>query len=147
MEKLSRAKIPLNEKEDREREMGLFLALEALALGITGKRMLWRALAAAAESVTQLRGPDYAALEERAIEQHDRVGNAAAGSRAESLQIGIGLEPASTPDGFPRGGRRFNEYQKKTAQRELRPANIGVLFCSPHNQPTKHTYYGYKLLG
>jgi hypothetical protein len=73
MEKLSRAKIPLSKKEDGEGEMGLFLALEALALGITGKRMLWRALAAAAETVTQLRGPDYAALEERAVEQHNRV--------------------------------------------------------------------------
>src|SRR5438309_7217971 len=62
VEKLSRAKIQLNETEG---EMGLFLALEALALGITGKRMLWRVLAAAAETVTQLRGPDYAALQER----------------------------------------------------------------------------------
>ena len=60
VEKLSRAKIQLS--ETGEGEMGLFLALEALALGITGKRMLWRALAAAAETVTQLRGPDYAAL-------------------------------------------------------------------------------------
>jgi hypothetical protein len=71
VEKLSRAKIQLSETE--EGKMGLFLALEALALGITGKRMLWRALAAAAENVAQLRGPDYAALEERAVEQHDRV--------------------------------------------------------------------------
>jgi hypothetical protein len=72
-EKLSRAKIQLSKKEDREGEMGLFLALEALALGITGKRLLWRALAAAAETVTQLRGPDYGKLEERAVEQHHRV--------------------------------------------------------------------------
>jgi hypothetical protein len=71
VEKLSRAKIQLS--ETGEGEMGLFLALEALALGITGKRMLWRALAAAAETVTQLRGPDYAALQERAVEQHHRV--------------------------------------------------------------------------
>jgi hypothetical protein len=71
VEKLSRAKIQLSETE--EGEMGLFLALEALALGITGKRMLWGALAAAAETVTQLRGPDYAALQERAVEQHHRV--------------------------------------------------------------------------
>ena len=70
-EKLSRAKIQLS--KTGEGEMGLFLALEALALGITGKRMLWRALAAAAETVTQLRGPDYAALEARAVEQCRRV--------------------------------------------------------------------------
>jgi hypothetical protein len=71
VEKLSRAKIQLSEV--REGEMGLFLALEGLALGITGKRSLWRALAAAAETVTQLRGPDYTTLEKRAMEQHDRV--------------------------------------------------------------------------
>ena len=35
-EKLSQAKIQLSEKEDREGERGFFLALEALALGITG---------------------------------------------------------------------------------------------------------------
>ena len=71
VEKLSRARIQLS--ETREGEMGLFLALEALALGITGKRSLWRALAVAAETVTQLRGPDYGTLEKRAVEQHDRV--------------------------------------------------------------------------
>ena len=71
VEKLSRARIHLS--ETREGEMGLFLALEALALGITGKRSLWRALAVAAETVTQLRGPDYGTLEKRAVEQHDRV--------------------------------------------------------------------------
>src|SRR5436190_14186690 len=71
VEKVSRAKIQLSKTE--EGEMGLFLALEALALGITGKRMLWRALAAAAESVPQLRGPDYPRLEERAVEQYNRM--------------------------------------------------------------------------
>lgn len=71
VEKLSRAKIQLS--ESREGEMGLFLALEALALGITGKRSLWRALAAASETAPHLRGPDYATLEKRAIDQHDRV--------------------------------------------------------------------------
>jgi hypothetical protein len=70
-EKFSRPKLELS--ESREGEMGLFLALEALALGITGKRLLWRALAVASETVPQLRGPDYAELENRAIEQHERV--------------------------------------------------------------------------
>jgi hypothetical protein len=70
-EKLSRAKIQLS--ETREGELGLFLALEGLALGINGKRSLWRALAAASETAPQLRGPDYATLEKRAVEQHDRV--------------------------------------------------------------------------
>ena len=70
-EKLSRAKIQLS--ETGEGEMGLFLALEGLSLGITGKRALWRALAAASETAPHLRGQNYAALEERAVEQHDRV--------------------------------------------------------------------------
>ena len=69
--KFSRPKIQLSESS--EGEMGLFLALEALALGITGKRSLWRALAVASETVPQLRALDYSELESRAIEQHDRV--------------------------------------------------------------------------
>lgn len=71
VEKLARAKIQLS--ETREGEMGLFLALEGLALGIHGKRSLWRALAAASQTAPHLRGLDYAMLERRAVEQHDRV--------------------------------------------------------------------------
>lgn len=71
VEKLSRAKIQLS--ESREGEMGLFLALEGLALGITGKQSLWRALAAASQTVPQLGRLDYAGLERRAVEQRDRV--------------------------------------------------------------------------
>lgn len=71
MEKISRAKIQPG--ETGEGEMGLFLALEGLALGITGKTALWRALTAASATVPQLRSLDYAALEKRAEEQHDRV--------------------------------------------------------------------------
>ena len=71
IEKLSRAKIQLS--ETCEGEMGLFLALEALALGIHGKRSLWRALAAASETAPHLRGLDYATLEKRAVQQHERV--------------------------------------------------------------------------
>jgi hypothetical protein len=71
VEKFSRAKIQLS--ETREGEMGLFLALEGLALGINGKQSLWRALATASETAPRLRGPDYATLEKRALEQHDRV--------------------------------------------------------------------------
>ncbi|HWM26016.1 MAG TPA: hypothetical protein VNP98_14455 [Chthoniobacterales bacterium] len=70
MEKLSRAKIQPGEAA--EGEMGLFLALEGLALGITGKRSLWRALAAASVTAPPLR-LDYDELEKRATEQHDRV--------------------------------------------------------------------------
>jgi hypothetical protein len=71
MEKLSRAKIQLS--ETREGEVGLFLALEGLALGINGKRLLWRALAVASEAIPDLVGLDYVALEKRAAEQYDWV--------------------------------------------------------------------------
>lgn len=70
IEKLSRAKIQPGEAA--EGEMGLFLALEGLALGITGKRSLWRALAAASVTAPPLR-LDYDELEKRAREQHDQV--------------------------------------------------------------------------
>jgi hypothetical protein len=71
VEKFSHAKIQLS--DTREGEMGLFLALEGLALGIHGKRALWRALAAASSTVAQLCRLDYAELEKRAAEQYDRV--------------------------------------------------------------------------
>ena len=71
MEKLSRAKMPVSESS--EDEMGLFLALEALALGIIGKRSLWQALQAASEAMPQLPRLDYPRLEKRAMDQHQRV--------------------------------------------------------------------------
>jgi hypothetical protein len=70
-EKISRAKIELSESS--KAQTGLFLALEALVLGITGKRSLWRALQAASRTVPQLARLDYAGLEKRAIEQCERV--------------------------------------------------------------------------
>jgi hypothetical protein len=69
-EKLSRSKIDL---EGSNPELGLFLALEALVLGITGKRSLWRALRVASRTVPELARLDYSGLEERAIEQCERV--------------------------------------------------------------------------
>ena len=71
MEKFSRGKIQLSEKE--EEKMGLFLALEALALGIHGKRSLWRALAVVSEVIPRLRDQDYVEVENRAVEQYGRV--------------------------------------------------------------------------
>ena len=68
LEKLSRPTIDLDEPET-----GLFLALEALVLGITGKRSLWRALQAASRTVPELARLDYAGLEKRAIDQCERV--------------------------------------------------------------------------
>ena len=70
-EKLSRPKLPLT--DDGDGEHGLFLALEALALGITGKRLLWRALETASQSAPALASLDYRELERRASEQGERV--------------------------------------------------------------------------
>jgi len=70
-EKFSRAKIQLSETPNGE--MGLFLALEVLALGIHGKQSLWRALASASETAPRLRGPDYPVLEKRASQQYAQV--------------------------------------------------------------------------
>ena len=70
-EKLTRPKIDLG--EGSKEEIGVFLALEALLLGITGKRSLWRALEAASRTVPALARLDYSGLEKRAIEQCEQV--------------------------------------------------------------------------
>jgi len=70
-EKVGRAKFGLNENDVSG--TGLLEALEGLAMGITGKQLLWRALAAASEVLPQLRGLDYEQLEQRALEQRGRV--------------------------------------------------------------------------
>jgi hypothetical protein len=70
-EKLSRPKLDLG--EGSKEEIGVFLALEALLLGITGKRSLWRALHAASRTVPALARLDYSGLEKRAIEQCEQV--------------------------------------------------------------------------
>ena len=48
-------------------------ALEALALGIEGKRALWAALAVAAPAVPPLQGVDFERLKQRAQHQRERV--------------------------------------------------------------------------
>ena len=70
-EKVGRAKFGINEMEVRG--TGLLEALEGLTIGITGKQLLWRALNAASDTMPQLKGLDYAQLEQRAREQRDRV--------------------------------------------------------------------------
>jgi hypothetical protein len=54
-------------------ELGAFEALEALALGIHGKRALWCALAVAAPFDARLRSVDLNGLIARAESQHARV--------------------------------------------------------------------------
>jgi hypothetical protein len=54
-------------------ELGAFEGLEALALGIWGKRALWRALAVLSTSDSRLQGLDLDRLITRAESQHARV--------------------------------------------------------------------------
>ena len=66
-EKMSRLKLPGHD----EHGLGTFEALEALLVGITGKRSLWGALALLPDP--RVKGPDYARLIARAEEQIERV--------------------------------------------------------------------------
>ena len=53
--------------------LGMFQALETLALGLLGKLALWRALLEVAPSDARLSGVDFQALAERAEAQHAHV--------------------------------------------------------------------------
>jgi len=70
-EKLSRLMLPL--KDPKEGSYNLLLILEALSLGLEGRRALWVALAAAARESVALQGPDYQILVRRAEEQRARM--------------------------------------------------------------------------
>ncbi len=48
-------------------------SVEAVAVGIEGKRALWQALAAVAEGEAKYQGHDYDALVRRAADQRERV--------------------------------------------------------------------------
>ena len=54
-------------------ELGVLEALESLALGITGKGLLWRALRHALRDSPLLKEIDLGTLEQRAAEQFERV--------------------------------------------------------------------------
>ena len=70
LEKFSRLKFPAKAEDEG---LGVFQALEVLALGITGKRALWRNLASVSETVQGLRVLDYGVLQKHATEQFERV--------------------------------------------------------------------------
>ena len=70
-EKFSRAKLGFS--GGKVSNLRLLQTLESLALGITGKRLLWRALHAIRQSSPVLQQTDFEHLEQRAIEQSDRV--------------------------------------------------------------------------
>ena len=67
------ARIKLAAAGQKKWQIGLVQALEVLVLGVTGKQLLWRALNAAIGSSPLLRGIDLTKLEERAIEQIERL--------------------------------------------------------------------------
>jgi hypothetical protein len=70
-EKLGRAKVGFTAGEDAR--LRLLQSLETLSLGITGKKLLWRALIAAQDSSGVLQRTDLAHLEARAVEQAEKV--------------------------------------------------------------------------
>jgi hypothetical protein len=70
-EKLTELKLRLD--DSTRGDLRLFESLEALSLGIEGKRCLWLALSAAAEVSPQLRIADYERLKQRAEVQRNRV--------------------------------------------------------------------------
>lgn len=70
-EKFTELKLRFDDSDDGS--LSLFESLEALSLGIEGKRSLWIALAAAAQQSSALQMLDYDRLTHRAQEQRDRV--------------------------------------------------------------------------
>src|SRR5437773_992075 len=68
-EKVGRARLMI--AGDESGSLGLVLTLEGLIMGITGKKLLWRALAAA--NLPQLNGYDFEELQRRAQEQIERI--------------------------------------------------------------------------
>jgi hypothetical protein len=57
----------------RDRELGIFLALETMSLGVEGKRSLWTSLRAIADDVPELDDAELAELIERAESQRVRL--------------------------------------------------------------------------
>ena len=68
VETIGQAKIALSGDS-----VGLLQAMEALALGVTGKKLLWRALRTVEAGLSQLQGIDLLRLEQRAADQFERV--------------------------------------------------------------------------
>jgi hypothetical protein len=56
---------------DEPGNLGLVLTLEELIMGVTGKKLMWRALAAA--NLPQLNGYDFEELQRRAEQQIERI--------------------------------------------------------------------------
>ena len=83
--------LKLRVDDSKSGDLRLFESLEALSLGIEGKRSLWLALAAAAEVSPALRKVDYESLKQRAEEQRERV-------ETKRLEVARGaLQPQPSP--------------------------------------------------
>jgi len=70
-EKLAYMKLQLDDQASGA--MRLFEGLEALAIGIQGKRGLWRVLADTSQALPELQGIGYDQLVRRSEDQHRRV--------------------------------------------------------------------------
>jgi hypothetical protein len=68
-EKVGRARLMI--ADDERDSLGLVLTLEGLIMGVTGKKLMWRALAAA--NLPQLNGRDLKELQHRAEQQIERI--------------------------------------------------------------------------
>jgi hypothetical protein len=68
-EKAGRARLII--AGDKPGRLGLVLTLEGLIMGVTGKKLLWRALAAA--NLPQLNGYNFEELQRRAEQQIERI--------------------------------------------------------------------------
>jgi hypothetical protein len=69
-EKVGRARLMI--AGDEPGSLGLVLTLEGLIMGVTGKKLLWRTLAAA--KLPQLNSYDFEELQRHAEQQIDRIG-------------------------------------------------------------------------
>ena len=85
-EKLTELKLRLDDPS--RGDLRLLESLEALSLGIEGKKSLWLALIAAGEVSSGLRIADYERLKERAVEQRGRVED----KRLEIAKVALKLE-------------------------------------------------------
>ena len=68
-EKVGRARLVI--AGDEAGSLGLVLTLEGLIMGVTGKKLLWRALAAA--KLPELNGYNFEELQRRAEQQVERI--------------------------------------------------------------------------
>jgi hypothetical protein len=73
----------------------LLEAFEGLSIGIEGKRLLWRSLAAASGATPALGGTDYGRLERRAEEQRRGVETV----RLEAAKAALGSAPRAAEKG------------------------------------------------